>query len=49
MKPTYETVTDSFGLESIKRTDADGSIWWIPVDPANSDYQRYLENEAKAK
>ena len=39
---TYETVTDFFGVESIKRTDADGSIWWIPMDEANSDYQAYL-------
>lgn len=42
MKSTYETITDSFGTESIKRTDSNGSIWWIPSDPANSDYQRYL-------
>ena len=26
----------------IKRTDADGKIFWIPKDEANSDYQRYL-------
>jgi hypothetical protein len=26
----------------IKRTDVDGKVYWIPKDPANSDYQRYL-------
>ena len=26
----------------IQRTDEDGSIWFIPLDPANSDYQAYL-------
>ena len=26
----------------IKRTDEDGSVWWIPMDEANSDYQEYL-------
>ena len=38
----YEKVTDFLGVESIKRTDDDGSIWWIPMDESNSDYQRYL-------
>jgi hypothetical protein len=27
---------------SISRTDDNGQVWWIPADPANSDYQRYL-------
>ena len=40
----YEQVTDFFGVVSIKRTDEDGSIWWIPIDKANSDYQAYLES-----
>jgi hypothetical protein len=26
----------------IQRTDADGTVWGIPQDPANSDYQAYL-------
>jgi hypothetical protein len=38
----YEVVTSEMGGETIKRTDADGQIWWIPKDEANSDYQRYL-------
>jgi hypothetical protein len=38
----YEEVSTSYGI-SIKRTDIDGSIWFIPTDPANSDYQEYLK------
>ena len=38
----YEIVISDLGYKSIKRTDADGTIWWIPSDPANSDYQAYL-------
>ena len=41
MKPTYEVVETDKDL-ILKRTDADGSIWWIPMDESNSDYQRYL-------
>ena len=26
----------------LKRTDSDGSIWWIPLDENNSDYREYL-------
>ena len=46
-KPIYEEVTTELGNTVIKRTDEDGKIWWIPVDPANSDYQRYLNPEAE--
>lgn len=38
----YEVITSDLGGETIKRTDADGQVWWIPTDEANSDYQRYL-------
>jgi hypothetical protein len=41
-KPIYEEVTNELGNKSIKRTDPDGTIWWIPIDEANSDYQAYL-------
>jgi hypothetical protein len=42
----YEVLT--FGTEPmitnvIQRTDPDGKIWSIPIDPANSDYQEYLK------
>jgi hypothetical protein len=46
MKPIYEEVKDEFN-DFIRRTDADGSVWSIPKDPANSDYQRYLNPEAE--
>lgn len=39
--PIYEIITETIG-SVIKRTDSDGTIWWIPIDPANSDYQAYL-------
>ena len=38
-----ETTSQDF----IVRTNADGSESWIPVDEANSDYQRYLNPEAE--
>jgi hypothetical protein len=49
MKPTYEKVIAEAGNTVIKRTDEDGTVWWIPTDEANSDYQAYLEHEATAK
>ena len=50
MKYTYEiieTETLSGIVETIKRTDENGLVSWIPLDPANSDYQRYLNPEAE--
>jgi hypothetical protein len=38
MKKTYEVINELF----VKLIEADGKEWWIPKDPANSDYQRYL-------
>jgi hypothetical protein len=46
-KPIYEEVTTELGNTVIKRTDANGQVWWIPTDTANSDYQRYLNPEAE--
>jgi hypothetical protein len=46
-KPIYEEVTTELGKKVIKRTDENGSIAWIPMNPANSDYQRYLNPEAE--
>jgi hypothetical protein len=37
----YEIIK-SYSGEVIKRTDEDGTVWGIPQDPANSDYQAYL-------
>jgi hypothetical protein len=36
--PIYEVQENGV----IKRTQADGTVHWIPADPANSDYQAYL-------
>jgi len=47
MKPTYEIIETDFGHKVIKRTDANGQETWIPSDPVNSDYQRYLNPEAE--
>lgn len=37
----YEIV-DVLGMPTVKRTDDDGTVWWVPSDPANTDYQQYL-------
>jgi len=42
----YEVIENQ-GTSIIKRTDDDGTVWFIPTDPANSDYQRYLNPEAE--
>jgi hypothetical protein len=39
---TYELLTYESGEQVVVRTNADGSTSTIPLDPANSDYQRYL-------
>jgi hypothetical protein len=44
---TYELFTSETGVEFIKRINDDGSVSFIPTDPANSDYQRYLNPEAE--
>lgn len=38
---TYEEI-ETLGSKVIKATDKNGNELWIPLDPANSDYQRYL-------
>jgi hypothetical protein len=32
---------------TIERINEDGSVSYIPADPTNSDYQRYLNPEAE--
>jgi hypothetical protein len=41
---TTYTVISAQGIsaEQIVKTDKDGRVWFIPDDPANSDYQAYL-------
>jgi hypothetical protein len=47
MEYTYEIVTTELDGEALKRTNAEGVVAWIPMDEANSDYQRYLNPEAE--
>ena len=44
---TYEEITSEFGQKFIQRNNEDGTITYIPLDEANSDYQRYLNPEAE--
>jgi hypothetical protein len=44
-KPIYQEVIENGVVTTIKRTDTDGVISWIPTDPANSDYQAYLNKD----
>jgi hypothetical protein len=37
---SYEAIDGR--IKFIQRTDEDGTVWTIPEDPANSDYQAYL-------
>ena len=30
-------------IEHVERTNEDGSVSWIPIEPSNSDYQAYLK------
>jgi len=38
---TYILIEDKYG-NIIQKTDENGQVWFIPTDPANSDYQAYL-------
>ena len=42
-KPIYEVIEETMTMaHQIKKTNPDGSVWFIPIDEANSDYQVYL-------
>ena len=47
MAITYTEITNSQGETLILRNNGDGTTSTIPCDPANSDYQRYLNPEAE--
>ena len=47
MTITYQEITSEFGQKFIQRNNEDGTITYIPLDEANSDYQRYLNPEAE--
>lgn len=40
----YEEITNELNTV-IKRTNDDETVDWIPTDPANSDYQAYLNKD----
>ena len=40
----YKLFKGSYGdVRSVIRTDDNGEMWGIPFDPANTDYQAYLQ------
>ena len=41
----YEIIDSPSNGEILKRTDEDGTIWFIPMDESNSDYQAYLNKD----
>jgi hypothetical protein len=42
-----KVITEISKQEMIVRDNEDGTVTWIPTDPANPDYQRYLNPEAE--
>ena len=40
---TYEIIENAVGV-LIKKENENGSVSFIPTDPANSDYQTYLKS-----
>ena len=46
---TYEIMDFILGGQILKRTDDNGAEWFIPLDPANSDYQAYLKSLENAE
>jgi len=48
MSYTYNKIMSSDGNDFIiQRIDEQGNTSYIPADPSNSDYQRYLNPEAE--
>jgi len=48
MTITYKEIEiTELNTKWIERTNEDGSVSVIPIDPGNSDYQRYLNPEAE--
>ena len=44
MNINYELVKNEGEPSYVISTDANGKVWSIPCDPANSDYQAYLKH-----
>ena len=49
MKNTYEIKQTIDGTDYLEMTTSEGVVSFVPMDPANSDYQAYLADEAKTK
>jgi hypothetical protein len=45
----FETVETPTGEILIKKIDENKTIWFIPSDPDNSDYQEYLKSLENAE
>jgi hypothetical protein len=41
----YDDIKTPPTLLAIKKEDDNGNAWSIPIDPANSDYQAYLNKD----
>ena len=46
--PAYTYEWANAEQTSLKRTDGDGNVAWIPTDPANRDYAEFLSSGATA-
>ena len=47
METKYTIQKNQLGVEYVVRENDDNTVSWIPIDPANADYQEYLAaNEA---
>ena len=44
-QPIYEILTISENSIVLQRTNADGTLSFIPMDESNSDYQAYLDRD----
>ena len=41
----YDDIKTPPTLLAIKKEDDNGNVWSIPINPANSDYQAYLDRD----
>ena len=47
MTVTYnyiQTDPETLTIEHVDRFNEDGTVSWIPIEPANADYQAYLKS-----
>ena len=43
----YTKKTNELGQDYIEMISEDGTISFVPIDPSNSDYQRYLNPDSE--